>query len=118
VSRRTETSYKAESLGKAAPHVKVRGTGDTVNGAAAQRKFTFLSGETCFPCGIMLFPVKSPEGATGCKCPGTDDGRLCPICEIRNKDEQTGNELCSVMRSNSYDVKTGVAEAIVAKRRE
>ena len=65
VSRRTETSYKAESLGKAAQHVKARGTGDTVNGAVAQRKFTFLSGEICFLCGIMLFPVKLPAGATG-----------------------------------------------------
>jgi hypothetical protein len=65
VSRRTETPYKAESLGKAAQHVNVRGTGDTVNGAAAQGKFTFLSGETCSSCGIVLFSVRIPAGATG-----------------------------------------------------
>lgn len=28
-------------------HVNAQGTGDTVNGAVAQGKFTFLSGETC-----------------------------------------------------------------------
>jgi hypothetical protein len=33
VSRRTETSYKAESLGKAAQHVKAQGSGDRVNAA-------------------------------------------------------------------------------------
>ena len=49
MSRRTEMPYKAESLGKIAvaacsvQHVNVRGTGDTVNGAVAQGKFTFLS---------------------------------------------------------------------------
>ena len=46
VGRRTETSYKAESSGKAAQHVKARGAGDTVNGAVVHRKFTFLFGET------------------------------------------------------------------------
>jgi hypothetical protein len=65
VSRRIETSYKAESLGKAATHVKALDSGDTVNDAVAQWKFTFLSGETCFPCSIILFPVKLPAGATG-----------------------------------------------------
>jgi len=43
-------SYKAESLGKAAQHASAPGTGDTVNGAVAQGKFTFLSGEI-FPTG-------------------------------------------------------------------
>ncbi len=52
VSRRTETST-AKSLGKAAPHVNARGTGDTVNGAVAQGEFTFLSGETYFPGGML-----------------------------------------------------------------
>jgi hypothetical protein len=33
VRRRTETSYKTESLGKAAQHVKAPGLGDTVNAA-------------------------------------------------------------------------------------
>jgi hypothetical protein len=50
VSRRTETAYKAESLGKAAQHVKAQGSGDTVNGAVVQRKFTSLSGEACPEC--------------------------------------------------------------------
>ena len=33
MSRRTETAYKAESLGKAAQHVKAQGSGDRVNAA-------------------------------------------------------------------------------------
>jgi hypothetical protein len=65
VSRRTETSYKAESLGKAAQHVKAPGSGDTVNGAVVQRKFMFLSGEACPLGGVNRCPVKLPEGATG-----------------------------------------------------
>ena len=47
MSRRTEIAYKAESLGKSAPHDKAPGSGDTVNAAVASRKFTFLSGEIC-----------------------------------------------------------------------
>jgi len=38
-------------MGKAAQHVNAQGTGDTVNGAVAQGKFTFLSGEACPACG-------------------------------------------------------------------
>lgn len=45
VGRRTEMSYKAESLGKTAQHVYALGSGDTVNDAVAQWKFTFLPGE-------------------------------------------------------------------------
>jgi len=51
VGRRTETSYKAESSGKTAQHVKARGAGDTVNDAVVHWKFTLLSGESCFPGG-------------------------------------------------------------------
>jgi len=32
-----------------------------------------------------------------------------PFRDIRNKEEQTENESYSVMRSNSYDAKTGVS---------
>ena len=53
-------SYKAESLGKAATHVKALDSGDTVNGAVVKWKFTFLSGEAFSPCGMMSIPVKSP----------------------------------------------------------
>ena len=59
--RRTETSYKAESLGKAAQHVKALDSGDTVNGAEGLRKFTFLSGETCLWCGIDSCSVRLPD---------------------------------------------------------
>ena len=55
MSRRTETSYKAESPGETAQHVKALDSGDTVNGAVVQWKFTFLSGETCFQCGFESF---------------------------------------------------------------
>ncbi len=65
MSRRKETSYKAESLGKSAQHVKALDSGDTVNGAAVQWKPMSLSGETCFSCGIGVCPVRLPEGATG-----------------------------------------------------
>ena len=63
--RRTEMSYKAESLGKAAQHVKALDSGDTVNGAAVQRKSMSLSGETCLSCGIDYCSVRLPAGATG-----------------------------------------------------
>ncbi len=91
VSRRTETSYKAESLGKAAPHVNARGTGDTVNGALHKGSSRSYPERPFFQAACCLFPMKLPVGATGTQCPGTDDGRLCLICELRNKDEQAGN---------------------------
>ena len=47
VSRRTETSYKAERLGEAAQHVEAQDSSRTVNDAVVQLQFTFLSGETC-----------------------------------------------------------------------
>ena len=47
VSRRTETSYKAERPGKAAQHVEALDSGRTVNDAVVQLQFAFLSGETC-----------------------------------------------------------------------
>ena len=42
VSRRTEMSYKAESPGKAAQHVKAQGTEDTVNGALGVSFLAYL----------------------------------------------------------------------------
>ena len=42
MSRRTETSYKAQSPGKLAQHNKALGSGDRVNGAVVQRQFTHL----------------------------------------------------------------------------
>ena len=45
MSRRTETSYKAESPGKLAQRTEAQGSGGTVNGAVVQRQFTSLSGE-------------------------------------------------------------------------
>jgi hypothetical protein len=45
--RRTEIAYKAQSPGKLAPRNKTQGSGDRVNAAVVQRKFTFLSGEAC-----------------------------------------------------------------------
>jgi hypothetical protein len=47
MSRRKETAYKAQSPGKLAPHDETLDSGDRVNAAAVQRKFTFLSGEIC-----------------------------------------------------------------------
>jgi hypothetical protein len=52
MGRRTEISYKAESLGKSAQHDYARGIGDTVNDAFAYQKFTSLFGEICIPCSI------------------------------------------------------------------
>ena len=71
MSRRTETPYKAESLGKAATHVKALDLGDTINGAEGLRKFTFLSGETCLPCGSAFLPVKEPGGYRYPKVPAS-----------------------------------------------
>ena len=45
MSRRTETSYKAERLGKTAQHVEAQDSSRTVNDAVVQLQFTFLSGE-------------------------------------------------------------------------
>ncbi len=47
VSRRTETSYKAESVGKLAHDNEALGSSDTVNDAVVLRQFMFLSGEIC-----------------------------------------------------------------------
>ena len=47
MSRRTEMAYKAQSPGKLAPHNEALDSGDRVNAAVVQRKFTFLSGEIC-----------------------------------------------------------------------
>ncbi len=51
VSRRTETSYKAESTGKLAHDNEAQGSADTVNDAVVLLKFMLLSGEVCLMCG-------------------------------------------------------------------
>ena len=53
MSRRTETAYKAQSLGESAQHDKTPGSEDRVNAAVVQRKFTLLSGEICLACGPL-----------------------------------------------------------------
>ena len=53
MSWRTETAYKAQSPGKLAQHNEAPDSGDRVNAAAAQWKFTFLSGEICPTCGLL-----------------------------------------------------------------
>ena len=42
MSRRTETAYKAKSLGKVAQDIKTLDSGDMVNAAVAPRKITAL----------------------------------------------------------------------------
>jgi hypothetical protein len=42
MSRRTETAYKAKSLGKVAQHIKAQDSGDMVNAAVVSRKITAL----------------------------------------------------------------------------
>ena len=49
VSSRTETSYKAESLGKGAQHSEALSLGDTVDDGIVQLEFTLLSGEIPIP---------------------------------------------------------------------
>ena len=107
-SWRTETSYKAESLGKAAQHVDAQGTGDTVNGAATQGRFTFLSGEICIPCSMKSFPVKLPVGFRFQNIPA-QSGSVPPFCEIRNKEGRQEVREYGVMRSNSYGENTEVS---------
>ena len=53
VSRRTETSYKAERLGEAAQHVEALDSSRTVNDAVVQQQFTFLSARD-LPHGAFL----------------------------------------------------------------
>ena len=118
VGRRTEMSYKAESPGKTAQHVKAQGTGDTVNDAVVQRKFTPLSGETCFPCGMTSIPVKYRQGRPVPECPGTDNGRLC--LSVRYEPKMSRQETsyaasCGAIRRMREQES---AEAIVAQRRE
>jgi hypothetical protein len=50
MSRRTGTAYKAQSPGKSAPHDETLGSGDRVNAAVVQRKFTLLN----FPEGTLF----------------------------------------------------------------
>jgi hypothetical protein len=47
MSRQTGTAYKAQFPGKVARHTKALGSGDRVNAAVVERKFTSLSGEIC-----------------------------------------------------------------------
>ena len=60
VSLRTETAYKADESGKAAPHAKAPGSDLEVNAEAVQWPFAFLSGETSISCG-----PETDSGATG-----------------------------------------------------
>ena len=62
VSRRTETSYKAESAGKLAHDSKALGSADTVNDAVVLRQFMFLSGEICLTCDAdrLVSPGRTP----------------------------------------------------------
>ena len=47
MSLRTETAYKADGSGKAAPHVEAHGSDSEVNAEVVQRQLAFLSGEIC-----------------------------------------------------------------------
>jgi hypothetical protein len=65
MSRRTGTAYKAQSPGKSAPHDETLGSGDRVNAAVVQRKFTSLSGEICLTCDeicLVRDPGNGPPG--------------------------------------------------------
>ena len=118
MSRRTETSYKAESLGKAAQHVKAPGLGDTVNVAVVQWKFTFLSGETCSPCGLIHLPVRLSEGATGNQMSRRFQ-ECAPVWKRGTKPvEQTGRWKPALYRATCMVRKQESAEAILAKCRE
>ncbi len=54
VSLRTETAYKADGSGKAAPHAKAQGSDPEVNAEVVQWPFAFLSGEICLSCDVDL----------------------------------------------------------------
>ncbi|MDP7237178.1 MAG: hypothetical protein QGI34_10645, partial [Candidatus Latescibacteria bacterium] len=54
VSLRTETAYKADLSGNAAPHAKAPGSDSEVNAEVAQWPFSFLSGEICLSCDVDL----------------------------------------------------------------
>ena len=70
MSRRTEMAYKAQSPGKLAQHNETMGSGDRVNAAAVQRKFTFLSGEICLTCDEICFVRDPGPDHRGNKGPG------------------------------------------------
>ena len=59
----------------------------------------------------MLFPVKLPAGLPVPKCPGTNDGSLCPFVKYETKMSKQEIRLCRVMRSNLYSVKAGVSRS-------
>jgi hypothetical protein len=118
VSRRTEMSYKAESLGKAAQHVKALDSGDTVNGAVVQWRFTPLSGETCFSCGFTYLSVELPEGATGNQMSRRFQ-ECVPAWKRGTKPvEQTDRWKPELYRATCMVRKQESAEAILAKCRE
>lgn len=60
MSLRTETAYKANGLGKVAPHTEAPGSGPGVNAEVVQLQFAFLSGETSISGAL-----KSGSGTTG-----------------------------------------------------
>mgnify|MGYP000580812117 CR=1 FL=1 len=60
MSLRTETAYKADLSGNAAPHAKAPGSDSEVNAEVVQWPFAFLSRETSILCD-----PQAGSGATG-----------------------------------------------------
>ena len=105
MSRRTETSYKAERLGKAAQHVEAQDSGRTVNDAVVQLQFTFLSGEI-WPTGRSPQCIDAPANIAGPASysakESADDGNIagdrsevsrghsrCRICRALDRQRET-----------------------------
>ena len=108
--RRTETSYKAESLGKAAQHVKALGSGDTVNGAEGLRKFTFLSGETCLPGGPVWLLVRLPDrGYRYPKVPASPGKSFRLERRYESKESRQDRDLSSAIQGNLCGEEAGVS---------
>jgi len=72
VSPRTETAYKADALGKVAPHTNAQGSGVEVNAGVVQLQFAFLSGETSIAC--------APATGSGEMGKALDEGGLWDSC--------------------------------------
>ena len=90
VSRRTETSYKAEPWGELAQHSEAHRFRGMVNGAIVLRKSTILSGEIC-PTGR---PVQAGSAGVGnSSCDWTEVSRSHSRSGSRPATGAIGNEL-------------------------
>ncbi len=95
VSLRTETAYKADGSGKAAPHAKAQGSDPEVNAEVVQWQFAFLSGEICLLCDV--YSLTNPGGHRVTKSFQAEGLKI--IIQVVQHSGHRGNAIAQVGRS-------------------